>query len=61
MKSFIKAYGVDKKNIFFLKNTHLGRDLEVQRFPKLRSKLEFVSSLKSRFNIKVIVNYTDFI
>ena len=41
VNSFIKAYKVDKKSIYLLKTTHKGRDLEVQRLPKPRSKLDF--------------------
>ena len=42
MNSFLRAYRVDKKSIYLLKITHLGRDLAVQRFVKQRLKLDFV-------------------
>ena len=42
MNSFMRAYRVDKKSIYLHKITHLGRDLEVQRFVKPRLKLDFV-------------------
>ena len=43
MNSFIKAYSVEKKSIYLVKITHYKRDLDqVQRFPKLPSKLDFV-------------------
>ena len=38
----MKAYGIDYKIICLLKVTDLGRDLEVQRFPKPQCKLDFV-------------------
>ena len=41
-EQFMKSYGVDKKSTWLLKIIHYGRDLEVQRFPKPRSKLDFV-------------------
>ena len=37
-EQFMKSYGVDKKSICLLKIIHYGRDLEVHRFPKPRSK-----------------------
>ena len=42
VNSFIKACSVEKKSIYLVKITHYKRDLEVQRFPKLQSKLDFV-------------------
>ena len=42
MNLFMKAYRVDKKSIYLLKITHLGRDFEVQRFVRPRLKLDFV-------------------
>ena len=38
----MKAYGVDEKNTCLYKITHKERDLEVQRFPKQQSQLDFV-------------------
>jgi len=38
----MKGYGVDWKSTYFLKIVHQGRDLEVQRFAKPLTKLDFV-------------------